>query len=91
MITQEQFREALLICEKYSSQIECKKSKDVTHIGCVVKLSDWGLEMQGSTKKSLVGKVIDFLPYLHGDGTVTVKWEGVAKPDSMHTSQVKAF
>lgn len=94
MISKEKFREAMAIVEQYSAQLDLAGvggSTVNTHdIGCKVKLSKWGKEMQ--TPHNLTGKVIDYIPYLYnGDGLVTVKWELKSKPESMHISQVEAI
>lgn len=95
MITQKQFEEALFICEAYCSQINKLnlKAVKVNEVGCRVKLSSWGLEMQGKSKKKLVGTVVSFKQWMSfkNDGTVTVKWDGVCKPSSMHISQIEVL
>lgn len=62
-----------------------------TSIGAKVTLSDWGIEMQGKSKRKRVGIVIGWLQWMNfpNDGLVTVKWEGIGKPQDMHCSQVK--
>ena len=94
MITEKQFKDAMSIIESYCSQVHKlnKKISSTTEVGCRVKLSSWGLEMQGNQKKNLVGTVLDYLPYVHiTDGTVIVKWDRVKKPDYMHISQIEAI
>jgi hypothetical protein len=93
MISKEKFREAMTIVEQYTAQLDLASVGGSTvntyEIGCKVKLSKWGKEMQNP--HNLTGKVIDYLPYMYkGDGCVTVKWEGKSKPESMHISQVEA-
>ena len=87
----QQFRDAMVIVETYCNQIPKKYSaKQKTEIGCRVKLSAWGIEMQGKSKSKLVGTVVDWRQWMHypNQGTVTVKWDGVAKPSSMDISQI---
>lgn len=95
MITKQQMREALTVIERYTEQLHKANvtSSSVNQPGCRVKLSAWGLEMQGKNKNMQVGTVIDFSQWMQykNDGTVTVKWDGISKPDSMHISQVEAL
>lgn len=83
----------MVIVESYCWQIINRKivTNSVKEIGCRVKLSDWGLQMQGKGKKKLIGTVVEFDQWMHyeNDGTITVKWDGIAKPSSMHISQVE--
>lgn len=95
MISKEKFREAMTIVEQYTAQLVLSGAGCSTvhpyEIGCKVRLSKWGKEMQ--KPHNLAGKVIDYLPWVvnpQTDGTVTVKWEGRSKPESMHISQVEA-
>lgn len=91
MITKKQFREAMAIIETYCGQIEDQRSPNVSTIGCRVKLSAHGLEMQGKRKKDFRGKVVDYFnpSGYAGQGLVTVKWDQRKKPDGMHESQVE--
>ena len=94
MISKDRFREAMEIVKKYTAQLTPIKGnpKHPTEIGCKVKLSKWGLEMQGKRKAKIKGVVIDYLPWIMNpgiDGIVTVKWIGLNKPDDMHISQIK--
>lgn len=68
-------------------------AKFPNEIGCKVKLSDFGIEMQGKDKRKLSGIVIDWRQWMHfpNDGTVTVKWDKISKPQDMHVSQVVAI
>jgi hypothetical protein len=95
MITKQQFRDAMVIVETYCSQLHKAHviGSAVNEVGCRVKLSSWGLEMQGKRKSKLVGTVVDYIQWMHykNDGTVTVKWDGISKPDSMHISQIEAL
>lgn len=91
MITKKKFQEALAICEQYCMQIEAAK-QPVTRstIGARVKLSAFGLEMQGKRKQHWRGTVVDYLPWIYpNQGSVTVKWDHIKKPDGMHESQVE--
>jgi hypothetical protein len=94
MITKQQMREALTLIAGYTEQLHKANvtSSAVNQPGCRVKLSSWGLEMQGKNKKKQFGTVIDFRQWMHfkDDGIVTVKWDGISKPDSMHISQIEA-
>ncbi len=90
MITKKQYREAIVICNKYCNQIAEVKSENTSTIGARVKLSAWGLEMQGNRKSKRRGKVVDYIKgHSENDGTVFVKWDGVIIPESMHQSQVE--
>jgi len=93
--TKQQFRDAMVIVESYCSQLHKAHviGSAVNEIGCRVKLSAWGLEMQGNQKSKLVGMVVDYSQWLgyKNDGTVTVKWDGISKPVSMHVSQIEAL
>jgi len=91
MITKQQFIDAMVIIETYCSQLHKKHDCAVNEVGCRVKLSSWGLEMQGKRKSKLVGTVVDFSQWMHykNDGTVIVKWDGISKPDSMHISHIE--
>lgn len=90
--TREQFRNALVIVEAYCDQIiKARQGKQINEVGCVVKLSSWGLEMQGKRKHVLKGTVVDWLDgYTKSlrDGTVCVKWDGKKKPEWMHSSHL---
>jgi len=93
MISKEKYRESMTIVEQYITQLDLAgvvgSTVNTHEIGCKVKLSKWGKEMQ--KPHNLTGKVIDYLPYMYkDDGCVTVKWEGRSKPESMHISQVGA-
>lgn len=92
-ISRKQFRDAMVIVETYCSQVQAKaQSKGKHDIGCRVKLSKWGIEMQGNRKKKLVGKVVTFSEGAVNkitDGCVVIKWDGRKKPDSMHISQIE--
>lgn len=94
MITKQQFRDALLIVEKYCNQI--KKTPAIIlqtcDVGCRVKLSKYGLIAQGNRKSKLIGTVVDYYPWIFNpktDGLVTVKWDSIKIPDSMHISQIE--
>ncbi len=83
----------MVIIGKYTDQLHKANitSIGVTEIGCRVRLSKWGLEMQGKRKAKLVGTVLDFSQWMHyeNQGIVTVKWDGISKPDSMDVSQIE--
>jgi len=93
MISKQEFRDAMVIVETYCDQIQNNKQlnavkKSANEIGCIVKLSAYGKEIQKPHSKT--GTVVDWLEW-HSDkdGLITVKWDGVAKPDTMHISQVE--
>ena len=93
MITKNQFREAMIIVETYCNQIE--NGNGPCHIiGCPVQLSEYGIRINKENKGKIpkIGKVVDWLEW-HSltDGLVTIKWEGVKKPDIRHISQVEAI
>jgi|GEM_PF-5218071 len=91
MVTKEEFRKAMVVVESYCGQVGKKKNAETNEIGCRVKLSEWGLEMQGKRNRGKRGIVVDFSEGVINkirDGTVTVKWDGVSKPSQMHISQV---
>lgn len=54
-----------------------------------VKLSPYGLEMQGKHKCNLVGSIIRKTLAGSRDYTVIVLWDGRKVPESMHESQVE--
>ncbi len=94
-ITKSEFRQAMVIVNKYCNQQELKdRELKAYEVGCAVKLNKFGLEMQGNGKKNQNkrGIVVD---YIEGninpltDGVVTVKWNNIAIPDEMHVSQVE--
>lgn len=60
-------------------------------IGCRVKLSQFGITMQGNDKRKKAGTVLSFDRWMNfkDDGTVTVKWDGISKPIDMHVTQVE--
>ena len=96
MITAKQFREAMVIVENYCDQVLLSKTPVVpqTHeIGCRVKLNEFGIKMQGKRKSKLTGTVVYWLDWhsteTFKDGLVTVKWDGIKKPVSMHVGQVE--
>lgn len=93
MVTKAQYEAALKVINDYAVQQANKrdiKSLQPHDIGCRVKLSAFGLEMQGAQLKSRRGTVIDFsagqVNHL-SDGTVLVKWDNVAEAQWMHISQ----
>ena len=90
-VTKQQFRDAMVIVETYCNQIPKSAINDKREIGCRVKLSAYGIEMQGKSKAKLVGTVVDWRQWMHyqNQGTVTVKWDGVSKPSSMDISQIE--
>jgi hypothetical protein len=71
------------------------KIKRPNQKGCKVKLSSFGIEMQGAAKAKLIGEVVGFLNWCstptYLDGLATVKWEGIAKPDTMHVNQIESI
>lgn len=92
MITKKQFKDALELIANYEQQLrQTHVTSSATHqIGCRVKLSKWGHEMQGKSAKA--GTVVDFFEGAVNritDGTVCVKWDGEAKPSWMHISQIE--
>jgi len=94
MITAQQFREAMAIVEAYCQQKNSVGIKKPHEIGCRVKLSEFGLVMQGNWNRKKRGKVVDFLKGAinhFSDATICVKWDGIKKPQYMHISQVEAI
>jgi hypothetical protein len=90
MVTAQQFKSAMLIVEQYCHQIEVKEAVSVTTIGCRVRLSPHGIDMQGKRKQKRAGKVVQYLPSQYkGDGTVWIKWDNIKTPDVMHESQIE--
>ena len=93
MITKKQVNEALQLLADYAQQLETRTHVKLKHeIGCRVRLSEYGIKMQGARKKKLKGTVIKYLPYMMNptsDGIVYVKWDGVSKPDAMHICQIE--
>jgi hypothetical protein len=88
MISLKQFRDAMVIVETYSAQVSAKANVQPNQIGCRVVLSKFGKTMQKPHNK--IGTVVDYLSWTSNtDGLVTVKWDGVKKPDVMHVSQVE--
>lgn len=90
MITEDEYKEAINKVMDYvrEKQPEAKSPKD---IGCKVKLSVFGLEMQGKNKAKLRGVVIAWNQWMNypNDGTVTIKWDQKSKPEDMHISHVE--
>lgn len=87
-VTKAEFRAAMIIVENYCMQVETKPALKIHEIGCRVRLSAFGRKMQRPHNRK--GVVVDWLEW-HGkeDGVVTVKWEGLKRPQSMHISQVE--
>lgn len=81
---------ALKVVADYA-EAETVNAVSPTQIGARVKLSAWGLEMQGARLKKLTGTVISYLPWMNfpNDGTVTVLWDGQKKHSDMHVSQIE--
>lgn len=92
-LTVKEFRQAMIIVETYCDQVyKLKNNIGCWETGAVVRLSKYGKEMQRPRSHNKIGKVVDYLewsPHSKTDGLVTVKWEGVKKPDTMHISQVE--
>lgn len=94
MITKQKLNEALQVIADYEQQLwqTHVSSSAAWQVGCRVKLSSWGLEMQGKHKAKLRCTVIELIEgavQKTTDSTVCVKWEGISKPDWMHVSQVE--
>jgi hypothetical protein len=94
MISKAQVNEALKLLADYAQQLEDAraKTKRAHEIGCRVRLSEYGIKMQGARKKKLRGTVIKYLPSVLNpttDGVVYVKWDSVPSPDAMHISQIE--
>ena len=94
MITKKQLNDALELIADYEQQLRQAHvtSSAAWQVGCRVKLSKWGLEMQGKQKSKLRGTVIEVLEgavQKTTDSTVCMKWEGISKPHWMHVSQVE--
>ena len=94
-VTVEQFRNALVIIERYNEQIAGRRCRSEKQIGCLVSLSSYGKEVDkdnNDKRKKIKGKVIDWLDWCSTptfeDGLVTIKWEGISKPETRHISQV---
>lgn len=90
MITEKEYKEALQKVTQYAIEKAPSANKQ-SDIGAKVTLSDFGIKMQGKNKNKKSGIVIEWHQWMHypNDGTVTVKWDGISKPESMHVSQVK--
>lgn len=96
-VTQKEFREAMVIVETYCEQLHkahvTSSAGNTDVVGSRVKLSAWGIEMQGKRKAKLIGTVVDWLDWhstpTFKDGLTTVKWDGKAKPDTMHISHLE--
>lgn len=90
MVSDIEYQEALTKVMGYVSE-KTPLAKAPNQIGCKVKLSAFGLEMQGNNKKKLRGVVIAWRQWMHypNDGTVTVKWDTKNKPEDMHLHQVE--
>lgn len=87
MISLQQFRDAMVIVEAYSAQVLVKANIQPNQIGCRVILSAFGKTTQKQHNK--IGTVVDYLSWTSNtDGLVTVKWDGVKKPEIMHIHQV---
>ena len=94
MITKQKLNEALQVIADYEQQLwqTPVTSSAAWQVGCRVKLSSWGLEMQGKTKTKLRGTVIEVIEgavQKTTDSTICVKWEGISNPDWMHVSQAE--
>ena len=79
----------MTLVENYCEQIY-KRANNIGcwEIGAVVRLSKHGRDMQKPHNK--IGKVVDWREwYSKTDGLVTVKWDSVKKPVTMHISQVE--
>lgn len=88
-LTVKEFRAAMIIVDTYCHQVyKLKNNIGCWQIGAVVRLSKHGKSMQRPHNK--IGKVIDWLEWhSNTDGLVTIKWDGVKKPVTMHVSQVE--
>lgn len=91
-MTKKEYEAALVKVIEYANE----QSSDTTspkEVGCRVKLTDWGIKMNDGRGAKQVGTVLDYLPWMDfpNDGTVTVKWDGKNKPESMHISHVQAI
>lgn len=90
MITQSEYQEALQKVMDYAI-VKQQYAKTPSDVGCRVKLSTWGIEMQGKSKKKSAGTILAWTPWMNypNDGTVTVKWDKISKPEDMHISHVE--
>jgi hypothetical protein len=88
MVTKQELNEALRVIADYERQIN-RTHIAAWEVGCRIKLSSWGLEMQGKRKAKLRGTVIDVIKgavQKTTDSSICVKWDGISKPDWMHVS-----
>jgi hypothetical protein len=89
----------MMIVDKYCEQILethiISDSAQPNEIGCRVRLSAYGIEMQGKRKAKLIGTVVDWINWCSTptfkDGLSTVKWDGKSKPETMHCSQLETI
>lgn len=90
-----EFRKAMIIVESYYDQIVSIHAKSAKQIGCLVILSQYGKEVDKDNECKNIkrqGKIIDWLDWCSTptceDGLVTIKWDGILKPETRHISQV---
>lgn len=90
MVSEKEYKDALQKVIDYAVE-KSPSAINTSDIGAKVTLSDFGIEMQGKDKRKKSGIVIAWRQWMHfpNDGTVTVKWDGIAEPQDMHLHQVK--
>lgn len=90
LMKEQEYKEALSKVMEYVAK-KMPLAESPNQIGCRVKLSEHGLEMQGNNKRKLQGVIIAWYQWMnfHNDGTVTVKWDTIKKPVDMHVSHVQ--
>lgn len=91
MPTIEQFREAMIIVQKYCDSINPLYSGMTNQIGCIVKLSSFGKSNLTKEYWNKNGTVVDWLEWHSpNDGLVTIKFDTIKKPVVMHIHNVTA-
>jgi hypothetical protein len=92
MISKEQFKDALRVIESYEKQVRDSLPKETHEVGCRVKLSEWGIEMQGNnTSKGTVIEVVRGAVCKLTDATVLIKWDDIPVPDWMHIDHIASI
>lgn len=81
-----------MVIESYEKQVRDALPKETHEVGCQIKLSKFGIEMQGknNTKGTVIKVVLGAVCKLT-DASVLIKWDGIPLLDWMHISQVESI
>lgn len=93
MITKQEVEIALQLIADYEHQLQQAAVRSCTaanQIGSRVKYSKYGKENEPKPNHNRKGTVVQWLKWCsETDGLVWVKWDGVAKPETMHISHIE--